>query len=78
MTLTRSATLLARNGWVRGDRSVDGRERPLRLTTSGRRKVESAYASWKAAQDTVATKFYDVPLAAARLPDMRIHRGGSD
>jgi DNA-binding MarR family transcriptional regulator len=31
-TLTRSATLLERNGWVRTDRSADGRERPLRLT----------------------------------------------
>jgi DNA-binding MarR family transcriptional regulator len=77
-TLTRSATLLARNGWVRGDRSADGRARPLRLTASGRRKLESAYASWKAAQDAVATKFDDGPLAAARFPAMRIHGGGSD
>jgi DNA-binding MarR family transcriptional regulator len=74
-TLTRSATLLARNGWVRGDRSADGRARPLRLTASGRRKLGSAYASWKAAQDAVATKFHDGPLAAARLPDIRIHGG---
>src|SRR6185312_12178255 len=53
-TLTRSATLLERNGWVRTDRSADGRERPLRLTATGRRKLESAYPSWKAAQDSVA------------------------
>jgi DNA-binding MarR family transcriptional regulator len=53
-TLTRSATLLERNGWVRTDRSADGRERPLRLTAAGRRKLESAYPSWKAAQDSVA------------------------
>jgi DNA-binding MarR family transcriptional regulator len=53
-TLTRSATLLERNGWVRTDRSADGRERPLRLTAAGRRKLESAYPSWKTAQDTVA------------------------
>jgi DNA-binding MarR family transcriptional regulator len=53
-TLTRSATLLERNGWVRTDRSADGRERPLRLTAAGRRKLESAYPSWKNAQDTVA------------------------
>jgi DNA-binding MarR family transcriptional regulator len=53
-TLTRSATLLERNGWVRTDRSADGRERPLRLTAAGPRKLESAYPSWKTAQDTVA------------------------
>jgi DNA-binding MarR family transcriptional regulator len=53
-TLTRSATLLERNGWVRTDRSADGRERPLRLTATGRRKLESAYPSWKTAQDSVA------------------------
>ena len=55
-TLTRSATLLERNGWVGTNRSKDGRERPLLLTASGRRKLESAYPSWKAAQDSVAEK----------------------
>jgi DNA-binding MarR family transcriptional regulator len=54
-TLTRSATLLEGEGWIRSDRSGDGRERPLRLTASGRRKLESAYPSWKAAQDSVAS-----------------------
>ncbi len=55
-TLTRSATLLARNGWLRADRSADGRERPLLLTASGRRKLEAAYPAWKAAQDSVAAQ----------------------
>jgi DNA-binding MarR family transcriptional regulator len=54
-TLTRGALLLERDGWVRNDRSPDGRERPLRLTASGRRKLESAYPAWKAAQDSLAT-----------------------
>jgi DNA-binding MarR family transcriptional regulator len=52
-TLTRSATLLERDGWVRAGRSEDARERPLRLTPAGRRKLESAYPSWKAAQDSL-------------------------
>ena len=56
-TLTRSATLLERGGWVRTDRSEDGRRRPLRLTASGRRRLESAYPAWKAAQDSAAKKF---------------------
>ena len=55
-TLTRSATLLTRNGWLRADRSDDNRERPLLLTASGRRKLEAAYPSWKAAQDSVAAQ----------------------
>ncbi len=55
-TLTRSTTLLARNGWLRAERSQDSRERPLLLTASGRRKLEAAYPAWQAAQDSVATQ----------------------
>jgi DNA-binding MarR family transcriptional regulator len=53
-TLTRAATRLDRHGWVRAEPSRDGRERPLRLTKSGRRKLEMAYPAWKAAQDSLA------------------------
>ena len=52
-TLTRSATLLERERWVRTGRSEDARERPLILTPAGRRKLEAAYPSWKAAQDSI-------------------------
>src|SRR5216683_769617 len=55
-TLTRSTTLLARNGWLRAERSQDSRERPLLLTASGRRKLEAAYPAWQAAQDSVPTQ----------------------
>jgi|SRR5690606_5985963 len=50
-TLTRSAALLERNGWVSFAASADGREKPLQLTAAGRRKLEAAYPAWKAAQD---------------------------
>ena len=63
-TLTRSATLLEREGWVRTDRSGDGRERPLLLTAAGRRKLESAYPSWREAQDSVASAFPATTLAS--------------
>ena len=53
-TLTRAATLLERHGWLRAEPSRDGRERPLRLTPSGRRKLEAAYPAWKTAQDSLA------------------------
>jgi DNA-binding MarR family transcriptional regulator len=49
-TLTRSAALLRRNGWVAFGRSSDARKRPLRLREAGRRKLESAYTAWKEAQ----------------------------
>jgi DNA-binding MarR family transcriptional regulator len=52
-TLTRSATLLEKRGWVTSDRASDRRQRPLKLTASGRRKLQSAFPAWKAAQDAV-------------------------
>ena len=54
-TLTRSAALLESKGWVRAERSEDRRERPMQLTPSGRKKLEAAYPSWKAAQDSIGT-----------------------
>jgi DNA-binding MarR family transcriptional regulator len=49
-TLTRGAALMERNGWVDARASEDGRERLLRLTRAGRRKLEAAYPAWQAAQ----------------------------
>jgi DNA-binding MarR family transcriptional regulator len=50
-TLTRSAALLERNGWIGSDRSTDGRERRLQLTPAGRRKLEEAFPAWQEAQE---------------------------
>ena len=55
-TLTRNAALLERNGWIDVDPPKDRRERPLRLTASGRQKLEAAYPDWKAAQDSLAER----------------------
>ena len=52
-TLTRSANLLAEEGWVTEADSDDARVRRLRLTQIGREKVESAYPAWKEVQDEV-------------------------
>lgn len=52
-TLTRSANVMERDGWIEDAPSDDGRKRPLRLTDEGRRKVESAYPAWKEAQAAV-------------------------
>ena len=52
-TLTRIGALLERNGWLSIAQSDDARERPLRLTGAGRRKLEAAFPAWKEAQDLV-------------------------
>lgn len=52
-TLTRSAALLERNGWVGASSAKDAREHPLRLTAVGRRKLEAAFPAWKEAQALV-------------------------
>ncbi|HEY8491294.1 MAG TPA: MarR family transcriptional regulator [Dehalococcoidia bacterium] len=52
-TLSRGAALLQRNGWVEVVPSEDARERPLRLTPSGRRKLEEAFPAWQEAQALV-------------------------
>jgi DNA-binding MarR family transcriptional regulator len=59
-TLTRIAGLLEGKGWIQSQASEDSRERPLRVTAAGRRKLESAYPSWKEAQDLVP-KLFDTP-----------------
>ncbi|MCM8747761.1 MarR family transcriptional regulator [Thermomicrobiaceae bacterium CFH 74404] len=53
-TLSRSAALLQRRGWVEIAPAEDARERPLRLTPAGRRKLEEAFLAWKEAQDLVS------------------------
>jgi len=63
-TLTRSATLLEREGWIRTGRTKDARERPLILTQTGRRKLEAAYPSWKEAQDSLPKEAQAWPAAA--------------
>jgi DNA-binding MarR family transcriptional regulator len=64
-TLTRSAALLEKRGWITSDRSPDSRERPIKLTTSGRRKLESAFPAWKAAQDSLAEGLRDTTVPSA-------------
>jgi DNA-binding MarR family transcriptional regulator len=63
-TLTRSAALLERRGWIATGGAADRRQRRLRLTASGRRKLHSAFPAWKAAQDAVTEGLDGSPLAA--------------
>lgn len=52
-TLTRSASLLEKNGWIGVLPTDDARERRLHLTASGRKKLGAAFPAWKSAQDMV-------------------------
>jgi DNA-binding MarR family transcriptional regulator len=56
-TLTRSAALLERNGWVRSLRVGDAREHPLEVTPEGRNKLEAALPAWRAAQEVASREF---------------------
>jgi DNA-binding MarR family transcriptional regulator len=49
-TLTRSATLLEAEGWVRPAPSRDARVRLLQITRAGRKKLELAFPDWQVAQ----------------------------
>ncbi len=53
-SLSRSAALLTRNGWVGDDESDrDAREHLLSLTPSGLAKLETAFPDWQEAQRMV-------------------------
>ena len=52
-TLTRGSALMANKGWLDVASAPDGRERRLRLTAAGRRKLEAAFPAWSEAQELV-------------------------
>ena len=68
-SLTRSAALLERDGWLGAARSDDARERLLRITPAGRRKLEEAFPAWQEAQETVSRNLE--ADGASRVPDGR-------
>jgi DNA-binding MarR family transcriptional regulator len=49
-TLSRNLKLLKQKGWIETVPGGDGRERRVRLTTSGRRQLAVARPTWKKAQ----------------------------
>ena len=49
-TLTRMLELLMKRGWIAARPGADRRQRLLRLTAAGRRKLQQAHAPWERAQ----------------------------
>jgi DNA-binding MarR family transcriptional regulator len=54
-TLTRSLHPLIERGWIKSERGTDRRERHLRLSASGKRKMLELAPSWERAQSRVLT-----------------------
>lgn len=76
-TVTRSAALLERNGWISHSPAKDGREHPLELTAAGRQKLETALPAWKRAQETAGREFGRSGIATGQpgiLPRIEIRR----
>lgn len=56
-TLTRTLRLLAAEGWIDEHPGADRRERRLRLSSAGRRKVERAIPRWQQVQARLQSRF---------------------
>jgi DNA-binding MarR family transcriptional regulator len=67
-TLTRSAALLGRKGWLGTDRSRDGREHVLRITDNGQRKLEAALPAWTQAQALAGKRITTNELSLEKGP----------
>ena len=55
-SLTRSAAVVERNGWIVAGRSTDAREHVLQVTEAGRAKIEAAFPAWQEAQTLIGEK----------------------
>lgn len=56
-TLTRTLRLLTQEGWVAERRGADRRERRLRLSPAGRRRLQRATPRWQRAQARLEARF---------------------
>jgi DNA-binding MarR family transcriptional regulator len=66
-TISRNMRLLARRKWIESSRGEDGRERLVRLTAAGRKRLLAAQPAWRAAQarlrGTMKQRDWDAMLA---------------
>jgi DNA-binding MarR family transcriptional regulator len=58
-TLTRNLRLLVRQGWIESRPGADQRERRLRLSASGERKLKRATHRWESAQAQLRARLGD-------------------
>jgi DNA-binding MarR family transcriptional regulator len=66
-TMSRNLRLLAKKKWIEFVRGGDGRERRVRLTSTGEKRLAAAKPAWRAAQDrlrgSMRQRDWDVMLA---------------
>lgn len=66
-TISRNVKVLAAAGWVSFQGTDDAREKKIRLSKAGAKKIDSAAASWQVAQDQILASAKDI--FAARKSD---------
>src|SRR5713226_7736519 len=71
-TLTRTLGLLLKQGWVRGRRGKDRRERLFRLTEGGKRKMAEAQRYWKRAEQRLRRELGDADWKSIKQTVSRI------
>lgn len=66
-TISRNVRVLAANGWVSFQNTDDGREKKIRISNAGARKIDAATPSWQIAQDQILASAKEI--FAARKGD---------
>ncbi len=64
-TISRNVKILAAAGWVSFRGTEDGREKKIRLSGTGARKIDTATPSWQAAQNRILASAKEI-FAARR------------
>lgn len=59
-TISRNVKILAANGWVSFQTTDDGREKKIRISSAGAKKVDAATPSWQVAQDQILASAKDI------------------
>lgn len=59
-TLSRNLKLLTERGWIEAAPATDARERRVRLTPAGRRRLAAARPAWQQAQQQLRSSMPDL------------------
>lgn len=59
-TISRNVKILAAAGWVSFQGTEDGREKKIRLSGAGAKKIDAATPSWQLAQDQILASAKDI------------------
>lgn len=66
-TISRNVKVLAANGWVSFQNTDDAREKKIRISNAGAKKIDAATPSWQIAQDQILASAKEI--FAARKGD---------